>query len=164
MASSDNKAVTDLAAKAGGVLIRQGAVWTYPGAPMDPSGTNMRLPLEYVTDAQVSAALEANALVAATVAPGGFVTAVQVAGDAVRPVVSTALAGTAEASTELRVGSRPSIDAGTVPASAADAERQAAAYIASVNRRPEGAELRAVDPAAVAKEPVTADVGARRGR
>jgi len=113
----------------GSVLVKRGSVWSYPGSPNDRSGTNLVMPLDYVTDAEVQEALASGNLVVAAVDTYGGVAAVKAKpaeGETVR-IVNPALAGTAEAGTEIPVNSRPTHDAGrsdveaeyVVPATAA---------------------------------------------
>jgi hypothetical protein len=118
---ADFKALAD---KGPGVLVKSGGVWTYPGAPLDTSGTNLVLPLEYVSDADVQAALAGGDLVSAVVDPFGAVTAVRVSGGEVK-AVTAGLAGSAEMGTELPPNSRVEHDAGRAVISQAEAERQA---------------------------------------
>jgi hypothetical protein len=99
-----------LAAKADGVLVRNGSVWTYPGAPMDRSGTNLRLPLEYVTDETVQAAL-ADGSLSPGVHDASGVIAVRVTAEGMPRAITMAQAGTSEAGTELPPNSRPEHDA-----------------------------------------------------
>ena len=120
--------INSLLAK-GNVLVKRGSVWSYPGSPNDRSGTNLVMPLDYVTDAEVQEALASGDLVVAAVDTYGGVAAVKAKpaeGETVR-IVNPALAGTAEAGTEMPVNSRPTHDAGrsdveaeyVVPATAA---------------------------------------------
>ncbi len=111
-ATNENDAVLELAMKTDNEkLMRFGHVWSYPGAPIDNSGSNLRLPTEYVTDEQVQKALAAGELQALVIEPGGRVTVVQIASDEQPKVISTVQAGTAEVGTELPPGSTPSLDA-----------------------------------------------------
>jgi septal ring-binding cell division protein DamX len=123
---SDEKSVSvrSLIKKGEGVLIKRNGVWTYPGCANDPSGTNLVLPLEHVSDAEVQKALSDGDLRAAMTTPTGAVSAVRLIEDETA-VVSSGLAGTAELGTELPSGSRPTHDAGTGKTSAAEAEKQA---------------------------------------
>ncbi|GGC70724.1 hypothetical protein [Chelatococcus reniformis] len=121
MAEKKQNGAAALAKKGDGVLTRVGSVWTYPGCAIDPSGTNLRLPLEYVSDAEVKELLQAGDLVGVTQSVGGELLSVRLKGDDGAVVLTTAQAGTAEAGTELPPGSRPTHDAGaSVAASAAD--------------------------------------------
>ncbi|SFJ68122.1 hypothetical protein [Methylobacterium brachiatum] len=157
-----------LADKGAGSLIKVSGVWSYPGAPVDSSGTNLRLPLEYVSDADVQEGLRDGTLVAAVNDPYGHVSAVRIAQEGVT-VVPAGLTGTAEMGTELPPNSRPEHDAGRLPISQVLAERQTVAGLTG-----EGAEIQgrqaAEDPArtdgltgSFGKEK-TQDAGARRGR
>jgi hypothetical protein len=101
-----------LAKKGDGALVRSGSVWTYPGAEMDRSGTNLRLPVEYVTDAEVQEALGAGHLTASVHGLDGQVAAVRVAKDGEGPTaIPMTMVGTSEAGTELPPNSRPTHDA-----------------------------------------------------
>jgi hypothetical protein len=113
MTMSDLKTILE---KGGGTLVRFGSVWSYPGAPIDPSGTNLRLPIEHASDAEVREALQAGDLAAVTIHADGTAIAVRAVkkGEQVA-VLTSAQVGTAEAGTELPVGSRPSVDAGKAP-------------------------------------------------
>ncbi len=104
--------VQELLKKGDGTLVRTHGVWSYPGAPLDPSGTNLRLPIDHVSDNEVRAALGDETLVVAIANPDGSPLAVRVKGDGPTRVLTAAQAGTAEAGTELPVGSHPSVDAG----------------------------------------------------
>lgn len=128
---TNHKDVRDLAAKGDGVLVRRGNVWTYPGCPTDPSGTNLKLPTEFVTDEQVQAAMGESVFVTTTVDPIGTARAIRLSGDDDAPVMSTAQAGTAHAGTELPVGSRPELDAGATDISPNEAARLAEASMRS---------------------------------
>jgi hypothetical protein len=131
----------DLAAKGEGVLVKRGDVWTYPAADRDRSGTNVVLPVEYVSDAEVQQAIRDGHVHPATTAPGGAVLSVRVTDGEAGKAISVAQAGTPEAGTELPPNSRPSHDAGMKPASPHDAERIAAAA-ARGPRAAEGSEVR----------------------
>lgn len=157
-----------LADKGAGSLIKVGGVWSYPGAPVDVSGTNLRLPVEYLSDAAVQEGLRNGTLVAAVNDPYGNVSAVRIAQDGVI-VVPAGLTGTGEMGTELPVGSRPEHDAGRQPITQVQAEKQTVAGLTG-----EGAEIQgrqaAEDPSrtdgltgSFGKEK-TADAGSRRGR
>ncbi|TCR60950.1 hypothetical protein [Bosea sp. BK604] len=139
--------IKDLLEKGDGTLVRTNGVWSYPGAPLDPSGTNLRLPIDHVSDAEVQAALGDESLVVAVTNPDGTALAVRVKGDGAHRVLTTAQAGTAEAVTELPVGSHPSVDAG--------------AGSGSVGA--EGAEKQGKEGKASSKEP-TSETDARKGR
>lgn len=140
---SEKKSTTSfeaLAAKGDGVLVKRGDVWTYPTAEMDGSGTNLRLPVEYVTDTEVQEALRSGGLNPVTTLPSGAVMSVRVKGDGEAPAaISVAQAGTPEAGTELPHNSRPSHDAGMKRMTQGDAERLAVAQARPV-RAAEGAE------------------------
>lgn len=117
MAEEKTTTVADLLAKSDtGTLVRhRSGVWSYPGAPMDPSGTNLRIPVESVTDADIQAGLLDGSFVAAGMGPENRVTAIRAApaeGEVRMGFVSSARAGSVEAATELPVGSRPTHDAG----------------------------------------------------
>jgi hypothetical protein len=129
----------EIAAKGDGVLVKRGAVWTYPTAEMDPSGTNVRLPVEYVSDAEVQQALRDGKMHPVTTETTGAVLSVRVTDGAAPAAISVTQAGTPEAGTELPVGSRPSHDAGMKRSSAHDAERVAAAQSRQPARRGLGA-------------------------
>jgi hypothetical protein len=160
---SETKALTfqELAAKGDGVLVKRGNVWTYPNAENDRSGTNLVLPLEYVSDAEVKKALQEGHLHAATAQMGGEVLSVRLKGIGAAPkVLNVVQAGTPEAGTELPPGSRVEHDAGKRTATAEELERSAAAQAKAL--KPEGAEVRHRRPHGI--EPTSADAGARRGR
>ena len=127
--------IQELLDKGDGVLTRRGTVWTYPGCPNDPSGTNLLLPAAYVADAVIQAGLNDGTLAAAVVAPSGVVSAVRLAGDGV-PVVQAGLAGSAEMGTELRPGARVEADAGAKPITSTEAANQAAAALAAATGKP----------------------------
>ena len=145
-----------LAKKGNGVLVKHGNVWSYAGAPIDRSGTNLQLPEEYITDAEVREMLESGELVVATHTPMHEPMAVRVKGDEEVAVVSTVQAGTPEAGTELPPNSRVESDAGMKRLASAEAaelaertihNQQAAAVQAQLANRavplqvaPEGAE------------------------
>lgn len=143
-----------LAKKGNGVLVKHGNVWSYAGAQIDRSGTNLRLPEEYISDAEVKKMLADGDVVASSLGPMHEPLAVRFKGDEDAVVVNVAQAGTAEAGTELPVNSRPEHDSGTVrmtPAEAAEiAERsvhahqaaQQAALVQAIRGGPEGAEVR----------------------
>ena len=111
-AKPDSSKVGPLAAKGGGNLVRHpgSGVWSYPGAPMDNSGTNVHLPVEYVTDAEVRAALDAGEL--HPIMGDGNSVRVRGSNNAPPIAISMAMAGSPEVGTELPIGSRPSHDAG----------------------------------------------------
>lgn len=129
-----------IAEKGEGVLVRHpSGVWTYPDAPMDTSGTNLRLPQEYVSDAEVQKALAEGHLLGVTNDPGSGLRSVRLkAGKGDEAIVmSVAAAGTAEAGTELPPNSRPSMDAGAKVMTAEEAAAAAERSMASL--RPVGA-------------------------
>lgn len=95
MAKQDIKA---LAGKGDGVLTKVGSVWTYPGCPIDPSGTNLRLPMEYVSDADVQELLRDGSASAATLDASGNALAVRF--DGAGRAVTAAQIGTVDAATE----------------------------------------------------------------
>lgn len=106
--------VESLLDKGQGTLIKRGTVWSYPGAPEDSSGTNLRVPLEVVSDAAVQDAIRDGFLVHKMVDSFGVATAVVRApaeGETVR-LVSLVQAGSVEAATEMPRGARPTHDAG----------------------------------------------------
>lgn len=131
--------VISLLRKGDGVLTRRGNVWSYPGSPNDLSGTNVVLPMEHVSDVAVQAALADGVLRAAVVAPSGHVSAVRHIEDETT-LVRAGLAGTAELGTELPPNSRVSHDAGMVPTSSADAEKQASEALRATVAKPATAE------------------------
>jgi hypothetical protein len=122
MTMAEGNNLSALIKKGDGVLTKRGNVWTYPGAPNDMSGTNLVMPLEYVSDAEVQAALADGTLRAAVTNPTGFVSSVRMMDDET-PAITAGLAGTPEMGTELPPNSRVEHDAGSSPMSAADAER-----------------------------------------
>ncbi|MCX4195112.1 hypothetical protein OMR07_05615 [Methylobacterium organophilum] len=157
-----------LADKGAGSLVKVSGVWSYPGAPVDSSGSNLQLPVEYVSDADVQEGLRDGTLVAAVNDPYGNVSAVRIAQEGVT-VVPAGLTGTAEMGTELPPGSRPEHDAGRQPITQVEAEQQTVAGLPG-----EGAEVKgrqaAEDPnrtdgltGSFGKEK-TQDAGTRRGR
>jgi hypothetical protein len=75
-------------------------------------GTNLRLPVEYVTDAEVQEALGAGHLTASVHGFDGQAHGVRIAKDANFPnALTLATVGTSEAGTELPPNSRPTHDA-----------------------------------------------------
>lgn len=113
--------IETLLEKGGGVLLKRGLVWTYPGALNDPSGTNLKIPLESVPDAAVQEALSQGALVTRVADITGAPTSVARApADGELPVrmMNVAEAGSVEMGTELPLNSRPTHDAGRKPDSA----------------------------------------------
>jgi len=79
-----------------------------------------------VSDAEVQAALGDDVVVVAIVNPDGSPLAVRVKGDGEHRILTSAQAGTAEAGTELPVGSHPSVDAGAGSGPAEGGEKPAA--------------------------------------
>lgn len=130
----------DLASKGEGVLVKRGSVWTYPSCETDRSGTNIQLPVEYVSDAEVQQALRDGKLHPTTTDGVGAPVSVRVADGDAPVAISVVMAGTPEAGTELPPGSRPSVDAGMKPATAEDVHRVAAQTRQQV--KPEGSEQR----------------------
>jgi hypothetical protein len=164
MAETDTgPSLDDLLAKGEGVLSKRGNVWTYPGCLNDTSGTNLVLPLEYVTDVDVQKALSDGKLSAAVITPAGYVSSVRLASEGVA-VVQAGLAGSAEMGTELPPNSRVASDAGAGVTKPADAERQVIDGLkAATNKPPEAA------PAALPVEPAQPELegdtaAARRAR
>jgi hypothetical protein len=105
--------IDSLLAKSG-ILIKRGEVWTYPGAENDPSGTNLTIPLEFVSGAVVDDALAKGDLVVRAADMLGTPTSVgkpSADGQPIR-VVNMAQAGTSELGTETPPNSRPTHDAG----------------------------------------------------
>lgn len=158
-----------LAEKGNGILVKRGTVWSYAGAELDTSGTNLRLPVEYVSDADVQAALRDGSFMAAVTDPYGTVTSVRVAGEGV-VAVTAGLAGTAEMGTELPVNSRVENDAGAGVVTQAEIERQTVEGLPG-----EGSEIAGRDPeedprlrdggrGPFGKEPTQDRAGARKGR
>lgn len=131
---------SDLAKKGDGILVKRGSVWTYPTAEMDRSGTNIQLPVEYVSDAEVQEALRGNKMHPVTTSATGEVLSVRITDGEAPAAISVVQAGTPEAGTELPPNSRPSHDAGMKPTSAADTERLAHAQ--SRQLKAEGSEVR----------------------
>ncbi|WP_342106311.1 hypothetical protein [Methylobacterium sp. SI9] len=112
--TSSAPTIESLLEEGNGVLVKRGSVWSYPGCPNDRSGTNLVLPIESVSDAEVQAALVSGDLVAkAGDVMGGTtaVTAKPAEGEIVM-TVNPMLAGSVEAATELPLNSRPTHDAG----------------------------------------------------
>lgn len=126
-------AVHALIKKGDGVLVKRGNVWTYAGAPIDRSGTNLQLPEEYITEAEVHKLLASGELVAATHSAMHDVLSVRLKNDGDAISITTAQAGTADAGTELPRNSRPEQDAGarqlTPAEAAAAAERAAQSFV-----------------------------------
>ncbi len=136
----DKTAYAALAAKGDGVLVKRGSVWTYPTAETDGSGTNIKLPVEYVTDQEVQQALRDGALVPATTETTGAPLSVRIKTDDAPAAISVAQAGTPEAGTDLPPNSRPSHDAGMKSVSREGIERSTAAQTKAF--KAEGAEFR----------------------
>ena len=106
--------IASLLDKGDGVLTKRAGVWTYPGAPNDRSGTNLVLPVEFVSEAAVQDALTKGDVVPRATDTMGVVTSVgrpSIEGAPVR-VINMMLAGSVEAATELPLNSRPTHDAG----------------------------------------------------
>lgn len=123
MSTDKEPTVKDLMKKGDGVLIKRGHVWTYPGCANDASGTNLVMPIEYVSDAEVQKALAGGELRAAITNPSGGVSAVRLIDDGTA-VMTSGMAGTAEMGTELPPNSRVTSDAGAGVITAAEAEQQ----------------------------------------
>lgn len=163
---ADLKALAD---KGNGVLVKRGAVWSYAGAELDASGTNLRLPVDYVSDADVQAAIRDGSFMAAVSDPFGSVTAVRLAGEGVI-AVTAGLAGTAEMGTELPINSRVENDAGARVVSQADIEAQAIAGLPGEGREIPGRDpsedprRRDGDPGPFGKEVEQERAGVRKGR
>ncbi|MCX5496445.1 hypothetical protein OSH11_17190 [Kaistia dalseonensis] len=107
--------VRTLALKGEGILSRhRSGVWSYPGAPLDPSATNLVLPVEYVTEQQIREALAGTDYAVITKDPLHEPLAIRLLGDGevARPAISNAMAGSAEAGTEVPKNYRPEHDAG----------------------------------------------------
>lgn len=121
--------IRQLIEKGDGVIIRYPAgVWSYPGAEIDRSGTNLRLPLEHVSDNEVREALQKGGFVAKTMDAVGQPVAVATAGEGTPArAITLAQAGSVDAATELPENSRPSIDAGYRPPSPAEVDGVATA-------------------------------------
>jgi hypothetical protein len=119
MAEQSAATVDGLLSKEGGTGIlskHRAGVWAPPETPIDPSGTNLRLPIEYVSDEEVQKGIHDGSLVVITIGSDNLPYAVRKKPgekDAVVMTVGAAQAGTAEAGTELPPNSRPSQDAGT---------------------------------------------------
>lgn len=121
----DKTTIEDLIAKEG-ILVKRNGVWSNPSEPLDPSGTNLKLPLNYVSANEVDAAIKDGSLVVAAAGADGMATAVALPakeGEARRVIVPASIAGTAEAGTELPPNSRPTHDAGSAPISPREAEQ-----------------------------------------
>jgi hypothetical protein len=99
---------------ASGVLSKRGGVWAAPETPTDPSGTNLRLPTEYVSDEEVQKAIHDGSVVVIAIGSDSLPFAVRKKPEEGEVVMTmgAAQAGTAEAGTELPPNSRPSLDAG----------------------------------------------------
>lgn len=98
-----------------GILAKRHGVWAPPETPIDPSGTNLRLPVEYVSDEEVQKGIHDGNLVVITIGSDNLPYAVRKKPekDEVVMTMGAAQAGTAEAGTELPPNSHPSQDAGT---------------------------------------------------
>ncbi|MGI3900533.1 MAG: hypothetical protein ACRYGP_28305 [Janthinobacterium lividum] len=106
--------IASLLDKGDGVLTKRANVWTYPGAPNDRSGTNLVLPLEFVSEAAVQEALKKGEVVPRATDTMGVVVSIgrpATEGAPVR-VINMMMAGSVEAATELPLNSRPTHDAG----------------------------------------------------
>lgn len=106
--------VESLLEKGDGVLVKRNGVWTYPNAPNDRSGTNLVMPIEFVSEAAVQEALTKGNLVPSATSVDGVPTSVvrKPEGDVPVRVFNMAHAGSVEAATELPLNSRPTHDAG----------------------------------------------------
>lgn len=130
--------VRALAEKGEGVLTRFGTVWSYPGVDMDPSGSNLRLPIEHVSAAAVKAALDDTIVAVSTFDIAGQPLSVRIVVDGEQPkVLSAAQAGTPDAGTQLPPGSKPSTDAGAIAVSPEDAAREAKKNLETVRVEPD---------------------------
>lgn len=100
----------------GGILSKhRSGVWASPGTPIDLSGTNLRMPTEYVSDEEVQKAVHDGSVIVIALGSDNLPYAVRKKpkeGEVVL-TLSAAQAGTAEAGTELPPNSHPSQDAGT---------------------------------------------------
>jgi hypothetical protein len=98
-----------------GILSKRGSVWAPPEMPMDLSGTNLRLPTEYVSDEEVQKAIHDGSVVVVTIGSDNLPYAVRKKPGKDESVMTmqASQAGTAEAGTELPPNSHPSQDAGT---------------------------------------------------
>jgi hypothetical protein len=126
--------VKELIKKGDGLLSRRSGVWTYPGCANDTSGTNLVLPLEYVSDVEVQKALADGDIVAAVMSPAGVVTSVRLAAEDAPAVILAGQAGTPEMGTEWPEGARVESDAGAGPVKARDVEKQVLAAAADAAR------------------------------
>jgi hypothetical protein len=117
MAEESAATVDGILGKEGGsgILAKRGGVWAAPETPIDPSGTNLRLPLEYVSEEEVQKGIHDGSLVVITIGSDNLPFAVRKKPekDELVMTVNAAQAGTPEAGTELPPNSRPSQDAGT---------------------------------------------------
>jgi stringent starvation protein B len=116
-ASSGPATVDGLLGKEGGGNIlskHRSGVWASPGTPIDLSGTNLRLPVEYVSDEEVQKAIHDGSVVVIAIGSDNLPFAVRKKPDKDEVVMtlSASQAGTAEAGTELPPNSHPSQDAG----------------------------------------------------
>lgn len=98
-----------------GVLSKRGGVWAAPESPIDNSGTNLRLPLEYVSEEEVQKAIHDGSVVVVAIGSDNLPFAVRKKPEEGEVVMTlpASQAGTAEAGTELPKNSHPSQDAGT---------------------------------------------------
>jgi hypothetical protein len=117
MAEQQAATVDGLLSKEGGsgILSKRGGVWSTPETPIDPSGTNLRLPIEYVSDEEVQKAIHDGEVVVITIGSDNLPYAVRRKPEEGEVVLTmqASQAGTAEAGTELPKNSHPSQDAGT---------------------------------------------------
>jgi hypothetical protein len=165
--------------KGGGTIVRVGNVWTYPGCPMDNSGTNLRLPIESIPHDDVQAWIRDGDVLPAALDHNQRLVAVrQKPADPEAPsppVLLSTQAGTPEAGTELPIGSHPALDAGrraVSPAEAALAATKSMLHLAqphglltggTAGGGVEGAETGKQEPS-ISKEPTQEQTGARKGR
>jgi len=106
--------IESLLEKGDGVLVKRGGVWTYPNAPNDRSGTNLVMPVEFVSEAAVQEALTKGELApTATTMTGAPMSVMKKPeGDVPVRILNMAQAGSVEAATEMPLNSRPTHDAG----------------------------------------------------
>lgn len=143
-----------LAAKGNGVLVKTGSVWSYSGAPLDPSGTNLRLPLEYVQQSEIDEAVASGDAVVTTRDFSGLPLAVQFGGEEPARVLLPHQVGTVEASTELP--SSAPYEVATVISSATQPE--------DVVDTVEGAEKTGVEGGRQINKEPTSENNPRKGR
>jgi hypothetical protein len=127
--------VKDLIEKGDGVLVRTHGVWSYPGAPIDQSAANLRLPVDHVSDAEVQQALAEESVVVAMTNTDGSPLVVRLKGHGPHRILSVAQAGTAEAGTELPVGASPPVDAGADGGETSEAPADAETKDAGAGRK-----------------------------